>query len=125
MLQIYALCPRDLCCLPQQPAGSLCPEALHQEPLRTGPASTLYLQKGLDPEVEASRVELVTVGERFSQGVFLECPRMPSNALGCCWESSGLWPWQGGGFSAAGHVSLGLRALDVGSLWTQAGLNGS
>ena len=70
-------------------------------------------------------MELVTVGERFSQGVFLECPRMPSNALGCCWESSGLWPWQGGGFSAAGHVSLGLRALDVGSLWTQAGLNGS
>ena len=42
----------------------------------------MYLQKGLDPEVEASRVELVTVGERFSQRVFLECPRMPWAAAG-------------------------------------------
>lgn len=63
--------------------------APHQElsPLRTGPASTLYLRKGLDPEVEASRVELVTVGERFPQRVFLECPRMPcataGSTLGC------------------------------------------
>ena len=63
--------------------------APHQElsPLRTGPASTLYLRKGLDPEAEASRVELVTVGERFPQGVFLECPRMPcataGSTLGC------------------------------------------
>ena len=89
--------------------------------LTTARASTLYLLKGLSPEVEALTVELVIVGESFFRRAFLEFLQCPGRTPGVLCVMA-----VGGGLSAGGHSSLGFSTLGIGGAFgTEAGLGGS